>query len=296
MVGETKLTSKKRKGVAHFVKYFPIYVSRIEHQLVGADGLEIRVTVDLAYEKIVRSMFECLKHMATLDGDDEDKGQLNYHVLLVGKYAHSLLFVYNHWLWFAENMHYFIAEMSQLELGSVSGFLREAEAIYNENLHAYIKIVLRRPFAKIMVRTVVFSVNSRLIFTWRKDYFDGVERLLTTTAPTEVSKNNSYNRSQLKKVTKEFDGKDVRKHIDALFKRVEKHFTEAEEKATKEESSGIAPGTVMVGVWKACEEELQRLTETFNKRISQCYADSGVSLEYTSVDVETSFKRHRLGS
>ncbi|KAG1757754.1 exocyst complex component Sec3-domain-containing protein [Suillus lakei] len=260
MIEETKLTSKKRKGVAHFVKYFPIYVSRIEQQLIGADGLEIRANVDLAYEKIVHSMFECLKHMATLDGDDEDKGQLNYHVLLV------------------ENMHYFVAEMSQLDVGSVSGFPKQAEAIYNENLNAYVKIVLRRPFAKIA------------------DYFDGIERLLTTTAPTEVSKNSSYNRSSLKKVVKEFDGKDIRKHIDALFKRVEKHFTEAEEKAMKEENSGIAPGTVMVGVWKACEEELQRMTENFNKRISQCYADSGVSLEYTSVDVETSFRRHRLGS
>ncbi|KAG2159680.1 exocyst complex component Sec3-domain-containing protein [Suillus bovinus] len=260
MIEETKLTSKKRKGVAHFVKYFPIYVGRIEQQLIGADGLEIRANVDLAYEKIVHSMFECLKHMATLDGDDEDKGQLNYHVLLV------------------ENMHYFVAEMSQLDVGSVSGFLKQAEAIYNENLNAYVRIVLRRPFAKIT------------------DYFDGIERLLTTTAPTEVSKNSNYNRSSLKKVVKEFDGKDIRKHIDALFKRVEKHFTEAEEKATKEESSVIAPGTVMVGVWKACEEELQRMTENFNKRISQCYADSGVPLEYTSADVETSFRRHRLGS
>lgn len=85
MVDETKLTSKKRKGVAHFIKYFPLYVSRVEQQLIGADGLEIRAHVDSAYEKIVHSMFECLKHMATLDGDGEDKGQLNYHVLLVGE-------------------------------------------------------------------------------------------------------------------------------------------------------------------------------------------------------------------
>ena len=85
MVDETKLTSKKRKGVAHFVKYFPVYVGRVEPQLVGVDGLEIRAHVDSAYEKIVHSMFECLKHMATLDGDGEDKGQLNYHVLIVGE-------------------------------------------------------------------------------------------------------------------------------------------------------------------------------------------------------------------
>ncbi|KAH7885936.1 exocyst complex component Sec3-domain-containing protein [Phlebopus sp. FC_14] len=258
MVEKTKLTSKKRKGVAHFIKYFPIYISRVEQQLIGADGLEVRANVDLAYEKIVHSMFECLKHMATLDGEGEDKGQLNYHVLLV------------------ENMHYFVAEISQLELGSVIGFLRQAESIYNENLAAYVRIVLRRPFAKLI------------------EFFDGLERLLKTTAPSEVQKNSSYNKSSLKKILKEFDGKDTRKHIDVLFRRVEKHFTEAEEKTTRE-SSGIAPGTVMVGVWKACEEELQRMTEGFSMRISQCYAESGLSLEYSSGDVEAAFKRHRLG-
>lgn len=94
---------------------------------------------------------------------------------------------------------------------------------------------------------------------------------------------------------KEFDGKDIRKHADVLFRRVEKHFTEAEEKTTREESSGIAPGTVMVGVWKACEEEVRRMTESFRGRISQCYGDSGISMEYTSSDVESAFKRHRHG-
>lgn len=54
-------------------------------------------------------------------------------------------------------MHYFVAEMSQLDVGSVSGFPKQAEAIYNENLNAYVKIVLRRPFAKIIVCAVVFS-------------------------------------------------------------------------------------------------------------------------------------------
>ncbi|KAH7910703.1 exocyst complex component Sec3-domain-containing protein [Hygrophoropsis aurantiaca] len=256
----TKLTSKKRKGVASFIKYFPIYISRVEQQLIGADGLEVRANVDLAYEKMVQSMFDCLKHMATFDGEGEDKGQLNYHVLLI------------------ENMHYFVAEISQLEIGSVAGFLKQAESIYNENLNAYVKIVLRRPFAKII------------------DFFDGLERLLKTTAPSEVSKSSSYSKSSLKKIVKEFDAKDLRKHIDVLFKRVEKHFTEAEEKTTKEESSGIAPGTVMVGVWKSCEEELQRMTDGFSKKINQCYAESGVSLDYTSSDIEVAFKRHRLGS
>ncbi|KAK7064364.1 Sec3-PIP2-bind domain-containing protein [Favolaschia claudopus] len=258
-VEQTKLTSKKRKGVVHFVKHFPVYIGLVESQLIGADALEIRSTVDAAYDRIVQSMFESLKQMAKMDGEGEDKGQLNFHVILI------------------ENMHHFVAETSQIEIGSVTAFLRRAEGIYDENLSAYVKIVLRRPFGKLM------------------DYFDGVERLLKNTAPSEVSTNSNYNKSALKKVVKEYNSKDIRKHVDALFKRVEKHFTEASEKTTTEDNGGIASGTVMVGVWKACEEELLRLTDQTTKRISQCYADSGVSLEYTAADVEGAFRRQRVG-
>nr|GAT61106.1 predicted protein [Mycena chlorophos] len=259
-VEQTKLTSKKRNGVAHFVKHFPIYIGLVEGQLIGADSLEVRGTVDAAYDRIVQSMFESLKQMAKMDGEGEDKGQLNYHVILI------------------ENMHHFVAETGQIEIGSVSIFLKRAEAIYDENLTAYVKIVLRRPFGKLI------------------DYFEGVERLLKTTAPTEVATNANYNKSALKKVVKEFNAKDVRKNVDSLYKRVEKHFTEASEKTTTEEGGGIAAGTVMVGVWKACEEELLRVTELVRKRIAQCYTDSGVTLEYTTADVESAFRRQRGGS
>ena len=130
-----------------------------------------------------------------------------------------------------------------------------------------------------------------------QDYFEGIERVLKTTAPSEVPSNSNYSKSALKKVVKEYNAKDVRKHIDSLFKRVEKHFTEASEKATSEDvSTGIASGTVMVGVWKACEDELLRITDVFVKRIDQCYKDMGVSLEYSATDVQAAFKRHRVSA
>lgn len=119
---------------------------------------------------------------------------------------------------------------------------------------------------------------------------------MKTTAPSEIANNNIYNKSALRKTLKEYGAKDIRKHVDALFVRVTKHFAEASEKATTEDSGGIPPGTVMVGVWKSCEEELLRITELFSKRILQCYKDSGISLEYTVADVEGAFRRHRFGS
>ena len=128
-----------------------------------------------------------------------------------------------------------------------------------------------------------------------KDYFEGVERLLKTTAPTEISSNSSYSKTALRKVVKEFTTKDVKKHVDTLFKRVEKHFTDASETTTAE-VNGMAAGTVLVGVWKACEDEVLRITELFTKRIQQCYADSGISLDYTVMDVENAFRKHQTGS
>ncbi|KAJ1301562.1 hypothetical protein OPQ81_008810 [Rhizoctonia solani] len=261
-IEQTKLTTKKRKGVAHFIRYFPIYVGRIEPQIVSAQAYEIRRTVDGAYERIVQAMFEALQQMAKMDGteakDPDDKGVLNYHVIMI------------------ENMHHFVADMTQLELGAVRSFVTRAEEMYSRELLAYVTFVLRRPMAKII------------------DYFDGVERLLQTTAPSEVPNNNSFSRSALKKVVKEYDSKDMRKNIDSLYKRVEKHFDADEGSALPPGQSGAA-APVLVGVWNACEEQLLQLTEKWTKLIGQCYSDSGVSLEYTTGDVKTAFRRHRAG-
>ncbi|KAG6821354.1 hypothetical protein H0H93_014151 [Arthromyces matolae] len=274
-IEQTKLSSKKRQGVAHSVKHFPIYVGLVEAQLIGADGLEIRSTVDATYEKIVQTIFDSLKQMAKMDGEGEDKGRLNYHVILI---VSDLMTV-------PENMHHFVAETSTLEVGAVNVFCRRAEAIYEENLTAYIKIVLRRPFSKIIASTSL-SV----------DYFDGVERLLKTTAPAEVINNNLYSKNTLRKVVREYNSKDMRKHVDALYTRVAKHFVEASGTSTSEDNGGIAPGTVLVGVWKACEEEVLRITDFFTKTMAQCYSDCGINLEYTVGDVEASFRRHRIGT
>src|ERR1700678_3068560 len=128
-----------------------------------------------------------------------------------------------------------------------------------------------------------------------QDFFENLDRTVKDSNAAEVTNNSNYNKAALRKIVKDYNSKDIRKHVDALSKRVEKHFTEASEKTTVDEVSGIAAGTVLVGVWKACEKELVRLTELFSSRISQWYEDSGVSLEYTTSDIETAFRRQRQG-
>lgn len=56
-----------------------------------------------------------------------------------------------------ENMQHFIAEVAQSNVNAVRVFRKRAEGIYDENLNAYVKIVLRRPFAKIIVSRFLSS-------------------------------------------------------------------------------------------------------------------------------------------
>jgi len=178
----------------------------------------------------------------------------------------------------------------------VKAFSKRAESLYDENLSAYVKIVLRRPFAKIHGETcrripVIHSLND---FSCQ-DYFDGVERLLKTTAPSEVSSNSGYNRSSLKKIVKEYSGRTC-VSTSTPSSRGSKNTSQKPPRRRLRKRVVHRSWDSMVGVWKACEEELLRMTENFIKRISQCYADSNVTLEYSAADVEAAFKRQRVGS
>lgn len=96
----------------------------------------------------------------------------------------------------------------------------------------------------------------------------------------------SYNKSSLKKVLKEHSAKDMRKAVDALAKRVEKHFSIDDDTASAQESAEMVNA-----VWRACGKELARETEREQELISRCFADSGLALEYSKADVEGAFKR-----
>lgn len=60
----------------------------MEIQLEGSEDLAIRQRVDGIYERIIGSVFGSLQQLAKMDRADgqaaEDKGLLNYHVIMIG--------------------------------------------------------------------------------------------------------------------------------------------------------------------------------------------------------------------
>ena len=52
----------------------------------------------------------------------------------------------------AENMRYFIDDLSQLNAPALGIYLERAKGLYEENMSTYVKLMLRRSFGRLMVR------------------------------------------------------------------------------------------------------------------------------------------------
>lgn len=111
-----------------------------------------------------------------------------------------------------------------------------------------------------------------------QDYFAGLEQLLRTTPPTEVSLHAAYTKMALRRVLSDLRAKDLRKAVDALYKRVDKHFG-----AEPGDDVARSGGEVLKTVWTACEDETQRLVGVWRGLLSKCYP------------VSTLVETHRFG-
>ena len=103
--------------------------------------MDIRETVNEAYEKISKTMFESLlaiakdttSHQASGTKDDDDKEQLNSHISMI------------------ENMHYYRETVNDRGNTTLINAKSKAQALLDEHLGLYLKIVIRRPLGKLLV-------------------------------------------------------------------------------------------------------------------------------------------------
>ena len=90
-----------------------------------------------------------------------------------------------------ENMHYFHTQMESKHAHGIEIFAAQAKDLYLNNLSLYSKAVIRRVLGRL------------------QEFFEGIEDLLKTGAPQEVSFHLQYNKTALKEVVKKFPAKTV---------------------------------------------------------------------------------------
>ncbi len=131
---------------------------QFESPILNGAG-DVHETVNEAYEKISKTMFESLQaiakdttsHQASGSKDDDDKEQLNSHISMI------------------ENMHYYCETVDDRGNTALIGSKSKARALLDEHLALYLKIVIRRPLGRLLVCHLISHwTNNRIFYTvWK---------------------------------------------------------------------------------------------------------------------------------
>lgn len=255
-IEDTKVKIKKRKGVIAFIRIFPSFSLTLETMLSTSHDLDIRQTVNEAYVRINRAMFESLKVIArenpgaqVAGSDPEDKEALNYQVLLI------------------ENMYHYLEEVDTRANSVLDDWKQNAAQEMNEHMGLYLGAVIRRPLGKLL------------------DFLESTESLMHSQQPGEpaskISSMPSHSKSTFIKILASYDSKEIRKGIDALRKRVEKHFGDDE--------PGNSRGLVLK-VTQNCEKFYEQVRDRI-LTINRAVYDGDVMAEWTPADVSAAFRK-----
>ncbi|KAI9496495.1 exocyst complex component Sec3-domain-containing protein [Zychaea mexicana] len=237
IIEDTKVSTKKRRGILPFFRTFPLFALRLEVAAANVEpDSQTRQTVNDAYEKIINAMMSSLDSIAReTDQTGDDKEQLNANIMYI------------------ENMHHFHHELRSNKLHVLEKWIKYAKSHYDTSLNAYIKVVIRRPLGKLL------------------EFFEGVDNLMHTSTPEEVQFHMNYNKTQLRKVIAMYPAKEIKKSLEQLYKRVDKHFSEEE-------------GLLQV-VWRGIQEEFIQQHEKMENLIQKCYPDTRLHLEFSIDDL-----------
>ncbi|KAG2419345.1 hypothetical protein HFD88_004140 [Aspergillus terreus] len=259
-IEETKVKVNKRKGVISFMRVFPNFSAAIENMLSqpSQELLDIRISVNAAYDRINRAMWESLKFIAkeapgqaagvaATTGDPEDKEALNYHILLI------------------ENMNHYIEEVDVRGLPVLERWRDRAHQDLQEHLKLYLDSVIHRPLGRLL------------------EFVESAERLMASGGnPQDIASRPSHSRSVAKKVLATYDAKEMRRGIELLKKRVEKHFGDADD-----------PGLSRSLVLKVLRECEGRYLEAHDRtrRVLQAVYEGQLELEWRKEEASAMFKR-----
>lgn len=92
---------------------------------------------------------------------------------------------------------------------------------------------------------------------------------------TEISYQMAYSKQELRKLIAQYPAREVKKGLDALYKKVEKHLCDEE--------------NLLQVVWRAMQEEFIVQYNFLEDRIQRCYAGAMITLDFTIDDILTFF-------
>ena len=287
-IEETKVKINKRRGIISFIRVFPNFSVAVENMLShagGGDGTHestqapgARKIVDAAYERIIKTMFDSLKVIAkenpSMQGftaaaghhggsSDEDKESLNFNILLI------------------ENMNHFIEETDTRGLKILTDWVGKARQELGDHMALYLNAVMRRPLGRLL------------------EYLENIETQLGANGKSAVyvASQPATSKAQFNKVMSGYDAKEIRKGVEALRKRIDKHFGDVDREeggGGSGSNSGVGvpgPGgkSLVVKVFREAERFYGEAEQRISRVIGDVY-DGDVLFEWPRAEVKGAFQ------
>ncbi|KAH7724485.1 putative exocyst complex component Sec3 [Aphelenchoides avenae] len=153
-----------------------------------------------------------------------------------------------------ENFHQLWQALSELKLECLDARRKNIKKMYQENIQAYVHEYMGQPLEKIHT------------------FFEQVQRSIDAgTRPEEVGFQQQFSRMELKRVISAYPAKEVKKGLENLYKKVEKHL--------------VAQSPLLQVVWRDMQDEFLKQLKHYQQLIGRCYPTSRIDLEVSVQDV-----------
>lgn len=311
-IASTMISSKKRTGPVFFIKVFPVFCKKIEQDIkrdlpaaVNVNELAVRAVVDKSYDQVGKTMIHTLQRTAkespsmaqqrqanagvrnggtnaTNDtiNDYEDKEVLNYHIFMI------------------ENMTLMSEGLEPLERNNnvLHNLYQLSQSTLRNETDLYVEFLMHRPVGKF------------------RSFVDEVELIYKKYPNDNPATKPGLSRSALKKLLLNYDVKELRKGLENLRKRIEKHFSDMEEVGAGANNSAGATNTTGAGsaggvmpansafqkrlvakIWKFVEAQYSTLFNKLRMICERHYSSPGESgyvcaVEFTEAEMASAFK------
>ncbi|VDM74948.1 unnamed protein product [Strongylus vulgaris] len=158
-----------------------------------------------------------------------------------------------------ENYHQLYLTLSELKIPFLDAQRKEAKREKEENIDLYVREYMGRPLERIHV------------------FFEAVQNAIEMrgTKPDEISYQPQFSRVELKRVIAMYPGKEVKRGLEQLYRKVEKHL--------------VDHSSLLQVVWREMQDQFLKQLQGYQRLMSTCYPGSKIELEVSVQDVLSYF-------
>lgn len=203
-IQEAKVPKRSKCGLLCYVENFEEFASTTEGIFKKS---ERRTDLDKWYVKLVDAIFQ----------------GINQHSFDHPKTPNQVIKM--------ENFHHMNSQLARLKVSVLDNLKKEAKQKYIEALRSYVTKYFGRPLEKLNVRLILLPNLHLLIpvFTSFQLFFEGVQiKVAQGVKESEISYQMAYSKQELRKVISQYPAREVKKGLESLYKKVEKHLCDEE--------------------------------------------------------------------